>query len=245
MPLDKSTLALLEPHKSEEKDEEPRPDWYMTGSRELKCFYDAVKAEYQRVINELKKDPSPANARKIESLNVSTDDSRAYFNRKYLIETINEGSNLKITRSLTNKSTTTPQVKKLINQLDIWDSEIQSVYKPIGKLQTSINVHSKARRQAEKSLKEFDIELAEKLSKSLQDNMMLKAANETKTENQNLVKENSKLMSRIQDLEIANASYEKQLAQASSLNKKVKRLEKEVARLTAENALLKSSVREQ
>lgn len=239
MSLDKSTIELLAPFKSEEKPES-KPDWYKEGSDVLKHFFDTAESEYRRIVKELEQDSSPANARKIKNLNVSADDMRVYLNRKGLVETANEVSSIRVTRSLTNRSSTTPQVRELVLELDNFDAKIQSKYKPGGKHQVSRSSLEKARLEAEKRLKEFDIELARELNKSLQDNTLFKASNEAQIQNKNLITENESLMTRIQELEVTNASYKKQLAQASAMNRELRNLQREVAKIAAESALLKS-----
>lgn len=236
MNLDKSTLDLLSVYKKEEQ-AEPKPVWFKAASEKVKHFYDKAFDEYQRIIKELEDCDSPDDARKIKNLTISSDHTKAYLNRKGLIETANVGSSITVSRGIINKT----KYPDLVACLDNWDASIQARYKIGGKHRTSRSALSKARLEAEKELKKFDIELARELNKSLQESTFLKANNEVKMQNKNLNIENANLAGRIQQLEIQNNSYIKQLAQASTLNKELVKLRNQVAKLTAENALLKSN----
>lgn len=237
MDLDKTTLELLNAYKSEDIPE-PKPDWYMAGSEKLKHFYDTAESQHERIIEQLASIKSPDDARKILNLIVSADNTRAYLNRKGLIETANQKSSyLKLSRSIVNRRNYTDMVA----QLDNWDASIQAHYMPGGKHKVSRGSLYKSKLEAEKKLKAFDMELVRELNKSLQESTLLKANSEVKIQNKNLITENFKLMAKIQQLEITNASYEKQLAQASILNQELKKLQREVVKLSAENSILKSS----
>lgn len=236
MSLTKSTIDILSQFKSEDQPE-PKPDWYEFAPEKTKNFYDFALIEYKRIVSELGDIETSDDARKIKNLTISTDNTKAYFNSSGLVKTANEDYDIEVTRSIVNKSNSPDMVKQIHN----WNSSIQAHYKPGGKHKVSRSALEKARLKAEKLLKEFDIKLARELNQSLQDNVVLKASSEVKIQNKNLITENSKNIVRIQQLEVANASYERQLVQASTLHQEIKQLQREVAKLTAENALLKSA----